>query len=94
MNLPSFTEFETETRAQGYDEVLPREWTAGQEVATHTHPFAVSALVVSGDFWLTCAGETRHLQAGDRFELAREAPHSERYGPQGATYWAARRNAA
>ena len=44
--------------------------------------------------WLTCAGETRQLRPGDTFELAYEAEHAERYGPQGATYWAARRNGA
>ena len=33
----------------------------------------------------------RHLQPGDRFELAAEVPHTERYGPAGATYWVARR---
>ena len=43
--------------------------------------------------WLTCAGATRHLRPGDTFELAHAAEHAERYGPEGATYWAARRNA-
>jgi len=61
-------------------------------VATHTHPFAVKALVVQGEMWLTVQGQTRHLHAGDSFELDREAPHAERYGPSGATYWAARRH--
>ena len=28
-----------------------------------------------------------------RFELAAAAPHAERYGAAGATYWAARRHA-
>jgi hypothetical protein len=36
---------------------------------------------------------TRHLRPGDRFELEHAAPHAERYGGEGATYWAARRNA-
>ena len=94
MNLPSFAEFEAQARTQGFDEVLQREWAPGQVVGTHSHPFAVSALVVSGEFWLACAGQTRHLQAGDRFELARDIPHDERYGPEGATFWAARRHAA
>jgi len=43
--------------------------------------------------WLTHDGRTLHLRAGDRFELARAVPHAERYGPEGATYWAARRHA-
>ena len=48
--------------------------------------------MVAGEMWLTCDGQTRHLLPGDRFEIASEAPHSERYGPSGATFWAARRH--
>jgi quercetin dioxygenase-like cupin family protein len=58
---------------------------------THTHPFDVQAVVTRGEFWLTCGSDTRHLKAGDTFALAREIPHAERYGPQGATFWVARR---
>ena len=60
----------------------------------HKHPFAVRALVVAGEMWLTEGETTRHLLPGDGFELAESAPHAERYGPAGATYWAARRHAA
>ena len=88
----SYEEFEVAARAEGFDEVLARDWKAGQVLETHTHPFAVKALVVRGDFWLTEGDSVRHLQAGDRFELERDAPHAERYGEQGATFWAARRH--
>jgi SAM-dependent methyltransferase len=57
------------------------------------HPFAVKALVVRGEMWLSVGADTRHLRAGDAFELDREVPHAERYGPDGAAYWVARRNA-
>ncbi len=87
-----FADFKTAALAQGFDEVLERIWGPDRVVDTHTHPFAVQALVVQGEMWLSCGGQTRHLQPGDRFELAREEPHAERYGPQGATFWAARRN--
>ncbi len=90
---PTFPEFEAEQRARGFDEVLERRWAAGTVLDTHTHSFAVEALVVQGEMWLSCAGDTRHLLPGDRFDLAREVPHAERYGAQGATYWVARRNA-
>jgi hypothetical protein len=49
-------------------------------VETHEHPFAVKAIVVAGEMWLTHDGATRHLRPGDRFELAAAAPHAERYG--------------
>lgn len=91
MTAISYAEFEATHRAQGFDEVLVRDWKPGQVLDTHTHPFAVEALVVEGEMWLSCEGQTRHLLAGDTFSLAKEAPHAERYGPEGAVFWAARR---
>jgi quercetin dioxygenase-like cupin family protein len=93
MSTPSFEQFATTARERGFEEVAERRWEAGVQLATHTHPFAVEALVVHGEMWLECAGQTRHLHPGDRFELSHGQPHAERYGPEGATYWAARRHA-
>jgi quercetin dioxygenase-like cupin family protein len=92
MTTTTFEQFSAQKRAQGFDEVLERVWQPGTTLDTHTHPFAVSALVVSGEMWLRCGEETRHLQTGDTFELAKEVPHAERYGPAGAVFWAARRH--
>lgn len=90
----TFQAFESEALSQGFDEVLPREWASGQIVDEHRHPFSVRARVVQGEMWLTVGGQTRHLLPGDTFELAHAEPHAERYGPEGATYWAARRTTA
>jgi hypothetical protein len=92
MALPTFAEFEARARADGFDDVLERRWAAGSVVDTHTHPFAVQAIVTAGEMWLSCDGTTRHLRAGDRFELARDVPHAERYGADGTTLWIARRS--
>ncbi|HEX4233091.1 MAG TPA: AraC family transcriptional regulator [Caldimonas sp.] len=92
MDVPSFSEFEAMARREGYDEVVPRDWPAGTTIELHEHPFAVRALVVAGEMWLTEVATTRHLQPGDSFELSAGAPHAERYGVVGATYWAARRH--
>lgn len=92
MTQPTFRQFEAEALAQGFDEVLERHWAPDTVLDTHAHPFSVSARVVEGDLWLTVAGNTRHLQAGDTFELDADVPHAERYGAQGARYWVARRN--
>ncbi len=92
MNPETFAEFESRARAQGFDEVLVREWSPGQVVGTHTHPFDVSALVVRGALVLSCGGQDRTLSAGQPFELPRGTPHEERYGAEGATFWVARRN--
>ena len=94
MSPVTFAEFEAQTRTQGFDEVLERVWPAGREVPTHTHAFEVNALVVQGEMWLTCGSETRHLLPGDRFALAMDSPHAERYGAEGATFWVARKNAS
>jgi hypothetical protein len=85
-------DFRTQALADGYDEVLERVWPADAVVDTHTHPFAVRGLVTAGHMWLTVDGRTRELQSGDTFVLTRDQPHAERYGPVGATYWAARRS--
>ncbi len=91
MKPPTFAEFETAARARGFTEVLERHWEPNVVIDEHTHPFSVDALVVQGEMWLRCGAETRHLKPGDRFALEREAMHAEHYGPEGATYWVARR---
>jgi AraC-like ligand binding domain len=94
MSTPSFEAFKAQQLANGFDEVLERAWAPNTVLDTHTHPFEANAVVTQGEFWLTCDGHTRHLQTGDTFALASHVPHEERYGPQGATYWVARKNAA
>jgi quercetin dioxygenase-like cupin family protein len=94
MNTHSFDEFQTQALSQGFDEVLTREWAPHSAVEQHTHSFDVQALMVRGELWLTVDGSTQHLRAGDRFSLDREVPHAERYGSEGATFWAARRSAS
>lgn len=93
MNSITFAEFETIARTEGFDEVLERRWEPGVVVAVHEHPFAVKAVVASGEMWLTVGSDTRHLRAGDTFELEHSARHAERYGSEGATSWVARRTA-
>ncbi len=91
MHRHSIDEFKNSCLAAGFDEVIEREWPAHTELASHTHPFSVHALVTRGEMWLTIAGKTQHLLAGAVFSLDRDVPHQERYGPVGASYWAARK---
>lgn len=92
MNSKTFEEFTAAALKAGFDEVLERCWAPNTEIDMHSHHFDVQALVTKGEMWLTCAGVTRHMTDGDTFTIACEVQHSERYGSQGATYWAARRN--
>ena len=91
--MPSFEEYQRAALAEGFDEVVERRWEPGTVLDTHTHPFALKALVVQGEMWLGVrGGELRRLVPCDTFALEREVPHAERYGEEGATYWVARRS--
>ena len=90
MNL-TFEQFESELRALGFDTVVEQKWGPSAVADTHSHPFEARALVVEGEMWLTIGTQSRHLKAGDRFELLPGQPHSERYGQEGAVYWVGRR---
>ena len=91
MSDVTFETFGAEARAQGFDEVLERKWPPSTVLESHRHPFALRALVVAGEMWLTVGDDVRHLLPGDTFALDRDVPHAERYGAEGATYWVARR---
>lgn len=91
--LPTFESFRDRMLAAGHDEVLVRPWAAGTVVAPHTHPFEAEALVVEGEMWLAIGdGPLQHLRPGDTFHLAAHELHREHYGPDGATYWVARKS--
>lgn len=86
--------FEQQALALGFATVVVRDWAPDTVVPPHTHPFDAHALVVAGEMWLTVGTDTRHLRPGDGFDVAAGVEHAERYGPQGATYWVARREEA
>lgn len=92
MTHDDFAHFAAQARQEGFDEVLERDWPPGTVLETHRHPFALKAVVVRGEMQLNVAGSSRRLLPGDLFSLDADVPHDERYGPQGATYWVARRN--
>ena len=91
MNAKTFEDFAIAARAAGFDEVLERRWAPDTKLDEHIHEFDAEAVVTQGEMWLTCDGVAQHLINGDTFKLARNVPHSERYGSEGATYWVARR---
>lgn len=92
MSTAGFEQFAAQAQARGFDEVLERRWEPGTVLDTHPHPFAVEALVVQGEMWLSVGDVMQHLRPGDPFVLDADVPHAERYGAEGATYWVARRN--
>jgi quercetin dioxygenase-like cupin family protein len=90
--MDSFEQFKLAKTAEGFDEVLTREWEANHETPVHEHPFEACGYIVKGEFWLTLDGKTTHLQQGDTFKVARHMPHQEKYGPHGTSLWIARIN--
>lgn len=87
-----FDAFRSDWLGRGWSEVLVRRWEPATVLEEHTHPFDANAVVVEGEMWLAMGGHERRLGPGDTFEVLRGTPHAERYGPQGATYWVARRD--
>ena len=73
-----------------YDEFIIRTWNPFHQIPDHTHPFSIKALVIAGTMSLTVRDIERQLKVGDVFELDYEELHSERYGPEGASYLVAR----
>jgi quercetin dioxygenase-like cupin family protein len=51
--------------------MLERKWQPTLVLDTHTHPFAVKALVVQGEMWLVVGNDEQHLLPGDAFVLER-----------------------
>jgi len=92
MKTPHFEEFSTAAKTIGYHECLVREWAPSLVIDTHTHPFDVTALMVRGEFTLTVGTVQTTYKAGQAFSLARNIPHAEHYGAEGATVWVARAN--
>lgn len=91
MTLPSRVAFTAKMLAEGFAAVRERQWPPLAVVAERSHPCAEEAVVTAGEMWLTVGDGPRHLQDGDRFALARDLPHAERYSPNSATYWVTRR---
>ena len=92
MTRETFEQFQARKLAEGYDEVLRREWQPHFVNETHSHPFDTDAVVAHGEYWLTVNGHTTHYRAGETFQVARGVAHAERYGAEGAVFWAARKN--
>ncbi|MBV8393712.1 MAG: cupin domain-containing protein [Alphaproteobacteria bacterium] len=82
--------FEAELKREGYE--VATSTTPGAKVnPEHTHPFDVKGLVLEGVFTLTCDGKTDSYQPGEVFTMARNSPHYESYGPEGAVVLVGRR---
>lgn len=92
MTAETFESFQSRKLNEGFDEVLVRNWEPGFSNEPHEHPFDTVAWVAKGEFWLTMNDKTTHYTQGDMFQVDRGVTHHETYGPEGAVFWAARKN--
>lgn len=77
---------------EGFDEVVTRTLPARQQVAAHTHPFEVKALVTQGEITLGMRGQLLTYRVGDIFTMASGCEHTELYGATGVTYVVGRKH--
>jgi len=85
------TEFETECRAQGYQEIVDRKMDPNATNTEHSHEFDARLLILEGEMTVTSEGKQRTYRIGDSFAMTAGRRHAEQSGPQGARYLAGRR---
>lgn len=86
-------EFARKLAAEGFDDILTKSLPAAPEVAAHSHPFAVKALVLEGEITLGVAGQRTTYVAGEVFTMSPGCEHTEYCGTQGVRYLLGRRHA-
>jgi len=61
-------------------------------IEKHTHPFDARVQVATGQVRLELVTGAQTFEAGQGFFIPRGTEHSEQYGPNGATFWVARKS--
>jgi quercetin dioxygenase-like cupin family protein len=87
------SEFETNLRADGYDEIEKQVLESRPGKGRHRHLFAIRGLVLSGEFIVAQTAEPVTYGSGDIFEVARGELHDEWIGAEGATVLVGKRHA-
>jgi glyoxylate utilization-related uncharacterized protein len=68
---------------EGFSSVYEESYSAGSLCSERRYENRVSIFVSEGLFTLSILGQTHSLQAGDRFNIPANTPHSAVVGPQG-----------
>lgn len=85
-------EFTRQLAAEAYSDVLTKELPAGPEVAAHSHPFDVMAMVLEGEITLGVAGKRTTYRTGEVFTMVAGCEHTEQCGDEGVRYLVGRRH--
>ena len=78
------SKFETQLRADGYQEIELQELAARPGKGRHRHHFAIRGLVLSGTFLVTQDSDPVSYGPGQIFAVAEGELHDESIGPEGA----------
>lgn len=84
-------EFTSQAMDDGFDEIIQKDWEPNLSIPNHTHPYDVRVQVAAGQVTLKLGETAQTYAAGQGFYLARDVEHAEQYGPQGASFWVARK---
>jgi quercetin dioxygenase-like cupin family protein len=82
--------FESSLKTDGYEPV-ERRMEANQFNPEHAHEFDARVMVLDGEMTISRGGKPQVFRAGDVCEIAAGTPHTEKSGPNGASYLAGRR---
>lgn len=88
----NFNDFSTQAMDDGFDEIIKKEWAPNLVIEKHTHPFDARVQVATGQVKLELATGVQTFEAGQGFFIPRGTEHAEQYGPNGATFWVARKS--
>lgn len=81
------SEFERQMSEDGFSKPIPGQYEPHRFNDSHTHPFEVRGLIVSGEMAITPVGGTgKHYRVGEIFVMPLAAQHQEQVGPEGCAY--------
>ena len=83
MNIKAFKQSLAD---QGYNEAKPVTYDPSMENEVHTHEFSASLLILKGEFTLITGESAVTYLSGETCQLDAGILHSERAGPEGATF--------
>jgi quercetin dioxygenase-like cupin family protein len=83
--------FREQLEQNGYGDIAIKEMAANHVEPAHTHGFAASILVLSGEISVTLEDRVVTCGAGDSFALDANIPHAEQIGGEGVRFLVGRR---
>ena len=77
-------DFRAQAMENGYGDFVIKHYASDLNEPLHTHNFAVTLMVMSGEFALQFEDRKAIFQTGECYNLGAKVMHAERAGAQGA----------